>query len=94
MGRYGEICNGCGGEDCACCEVFHEYQADQRAAMDYGDEYFYDEYDDYPDGFDYDDDGYEDDYDPDAMSHDSRYADDEREHDTPLGDLYGNGFED
>lgn len=84
MGRYGEICNGCGGEDCQCCSVWIENQADQRAAM-YEDAYFYEEYGDYPDGFDYDDE--DDDWDSDEWP-------DEREYDTPLGDLYGSCFED
>lgn len=28
-------CHGCSGEDCCCCEVFLEEQADQRAAFDH-----------------------------------------------------------
>ena len=27
-------CDGCGGEDCVCCEVFIEQQADQRYQME------------------------------------------------------------
>ena len=31
-------CDGCGGEDCACCEVFIEEQQDIRYCMAYGDD--------------------------------------------------------
>lgn len=31
-------CEGCGGEDCACCEVFIEEQNDIKYAMYYGDD--------------------------------------------------------
>ena len=31
MPRYGNACEGCGGEDCVCCEVYQEAQADMRA---------------------------------------------------------------
>ena len=30
MGRFGKACDGCGGEDCACCEIYLEDRASQR----------------------------------------------------------------
>jgi len=34
MPSYGPACRGCSGEDCCCCEVWLENQADQRAERD------------------------------------------------------------
>lgn len=34
MPNFTPACRGCSGEDCACCEVYHEMLADQRAQYD------------------------------------------------------------
>jgi len=34
MPNYGTNCKGCSGEDCVCCSIFLEAQADQRAQRD------------------------------------------------------------
>lgn len=37
-----KACEGCGGEDCVCCEIFLEEQRDQRSYYEeIGDEDFY-----------------------------------------------------
>ena len=37
-----KACEGCGGEDCVCCEIFLEEQRDQRSYYEeMGDEDFY-----------------------------------------------------
>lgn len=33
---YEDCYKGCGGEDCVCCEIFHEHQMEQRTEQDYG----------------------------------------------------------
>jgi hypothetical protein len=30
MGRYGQVCNGCSGENCVCCEVYLEDKNNQQ----------------------------------------------------------------
>ena len=36
MKRFGKQCEGCDGEDCGCCEVHLEHQADANAAVESG----------------------------------------------------------
>lgn len=38
MHYFGNPCEGCAGEDCVCCEVFLEHQADIRCGYSYEDE--------------------------------------------------------
>jgi len=47
--NFGKACKSCGGEDCACCEVYLEWKADQRAhekGEDYDPDDWHDEKDD------------------------------------------------
>lgn len=57
-------CQGCGGEDCACCEVYAERRAEDRANEMYGDDRYARDRDE-----DDDDDCY-DDYDEDCYDED------------------------
>lgn len=80
MPNYSKQCEGCSGEDCVCCPIFMEAKAD---AFDdrLAEMDFWDDYD------------YPEENNPDDIYADSRYVEDEREQDTPLGELYGNGFD-
>jgi len=91
-------CKDCSGEDCVCCEVWIERQADMRAEQ-YRDPYeqeddFRDEHeDDWDDDDDDLDESMDGDFDSGMASAGFGY-DEQYEHDTPLGDLYGSGFGD
>jgi hypothetical protein len=43
--RYGKRCEGCSGEDCACCAVYLEHRAEMQAAAETGQYYPPDDYD-------------------------------------------------
>ena len=105
MPYYGsEQCRNCSGEDCPACSIYIENRADERAMMDRDqDEH---DYDGFPDDRDYDGPADDPDYwdeddpsDPGEMDGDhesglrSVYGPDEYEHDTPLGEQHGNGFD-
>ena len=87
-------CTGCGGEDCICCQVYLERQADNRAALDHDPADDFDDFDRDQD-FENDDEDEENDCD-DSMDGDHESAltsagfglDESYESDTPLGDFY------
>lgn len=93
--NYGPQCQGCGGEDCCCCEVWLEAQADARAALDEPDPI---DPDDFPDRDDEDDEDQPDepgdgltDVEADAqtLAGAGYGTDEDYQPDTPLGDLMG-----
>ena len=88
-------CDGCSGEDCCCCEVYIERQVDMKADQERDPSEYEGEYDDDL-GFD------EEDFEDDERDGDATSAlasagmgtDEDYEHDTPLGEQYGDGFDD
>jgi hypothetical protein len=80
-------CDGCGGEDCVCCEVWLERRADERAAREMDPA-------DLQEMMDFlEDDEIDEDEENEGTAEPAERPLTEYEMDTPLGREYGDGFD-